>query len=173
MDFITALSTLKGFTVILVVVDRLSKFAHFAPLKSDFSSAIVADTFIANVVKLHGIPNSIISDRDWVFISKFWKQLFKSMGTTLAMSSAYHPQSDGQTKALNKCLESYLRCFVSTNHKEWTKWLPWAEYWYNSSFHTSAGMTPFRVVYGRDPPMLLPYFSNDNDPLELAQMMST
>lgn len=100
MDFIVSLPSVKGFTLILVVIDRLSKFGHFIPLKADFSSATVATTFINNIVKLHGVPKSIITDRD------------KVMGTTIAMSSAYHPQTDGQTKALNKCLEIYLRCFV-------------------------------------------------------------
>lgn len=107
MDFITALPVSKGFTVILFVVDRLSKFGHFIPLKSDITSAIVADAFIQNIVKIHGIPKPIVSDWDRIFFSNFWKHLFRAMGTTLSMSSTYHPQTDEQTKAL-KCLESYL-----------------------------------------------------------------
>jgi len=84
------------------------------------------------------------------------------------MSSAYHPQSDGQTEALNKCVECYLCCFVSENTKTWSDWLPWVKYWYNSAFHTSVGMTPFKIVYGCDPPTLVPYYSNDRDPPDLA-----
>lgn len=117
MDFITGLPVSFGFTVILVVVDRLSKYGHFMGLKTDHTSKQVAEVFMANVVKLHGIPKSIISDRDKVFTSKFWQHLFQLQWTTLAMSSAYHPQSDGQAETLNKCLEMYLRCFTSHNPK--------------------------------------------------------
>ncbi|WVY90886.1 hypothetical protein V8G54_036400 [Vigna mungo] len=117
MDFITHLSAVTGYTTIMVVIDRLSKFSYFIPLKSDFSNKSVAEAFIAQVVKIHGIPKSIISDRDRVFISSFWQHLFKSQGTTLAMGSAYHPQSDGQMENLNKTLEMYLRCYVYENPK--------------------------------------------------------
>jgi hypothetical protein len=83
--------------------------------------------------------------------------LFKLQGTTLAFSSAYHPQTDGQTEALNKCLEWYLRCFVGTKPKAWIKWLPMAEWWYNTNHHSSTGLTPFEAVYGFVPPKLLSY----------------
>lgn len=113
MDFTVGLPLSRGYSVIFVVVDRLSKFGYFIPLKAAFSSVTVAEAFINNVVKLHGVPKSIISDRDRTFLSHFWRHLFQSMGTTLSRTSAYHPQSDGQTESLNKCLELYLRCFVS------------------------------------------------------------
>ena len=112
MDFIVQLPASQGFSTILVVVDRLSKFGYFIPMKADFNSKLVAEAFINNIVKIHGFPKTIVSDRDRVFISSFWQQLFKAQGTTLAMSSSYHPQSDGQTENLNKTLEMYLRCFV-------------------------------------------------------------
>jgi hypothetical protein len=155
MDFITGLPNYGGLTVIMVVVDRLTKYAHFIPLKADYSSKVVAEVFMNQIVKLHGIPKSIVSDRDKVFTSSFWQNLFKLQGTTLAMSSAYHPQSDGQSEILNKCLEMYLRCFTYENPKSWVKALPWAEFWYNSAFHTSIGMTPFKALYGRDPLTLI------------------
>lgn len=118
----------------MVVVDRLSKYGHFMALKSDYSSKSVAEVFMSNVVKLHGMPKSIVSDRDKVFTSRFWQHLFQLQGTTLVMSSAYHPQSDGQAEALNKCLEMYLRCFTFNNPKQWYKSLSWAEYQYNTTF---------------------------------------
>ena len=128
MDFITGLPTSNAHSVIMVIVDRLSKFAHFLPLKADYNSKKVAETFIANIVKLHGMPRSIVSDRDKVFMSQFWQQLFKQQGTTLARSSAYHPQTDGQSEIVNKTLEMYLRCFCFSNPKRWLQILPWAEY---------------------------------------------
>lgn len=97
MDFVCGLPPSKGYTVIYVVIDRLSKYGHFMPLKGDFSSTVVAETFIQAVLKLHGIPRSIVCDRDKTFISRFWQHLFSKMGTSIQMSTAYHPQSDGQT----------------------------------------------------------------------------
>nr|GFB72995.1 transposon Ty3-G Gag-Pol polyprotein [Tanacetum cinerariifolium] len=117
----------------------------------------VAHEFITNVVRLHGIPSIIVSDRDKVFISNFWQTLFKLHGTNLCMSSSYHPQTDGQTEVINRILEQYLRCFVSDKPKKWVDLLPWAEYTYNTSVHTSTKFSPFEVVYGRLPPKLVPY----------------
>jgi hypothetical protein len=128
MDFITGMPSSRGFTVIMVVIDRLTKYSHFVPQKSDYSSKSVAEAFMEHVVRLHGMPKSIVSDRDKVFTSAFWKQLFKLQGTTLAMSTSYHPQMDGQSEAINKCLEMYLRCFTFDNPKGWYKILVWAEY---------------------------------------------
>jgi hypothetical protein len=172
MDFITGLPPSNSYTVILVVVDRLSKYSHFIPLKADYNSSKVAEVFVHTIVKLHGFPKTIVSDRDRVFTSQFWQQLFKISGTTLAMSTAYHPQTDGQSEAVNKCLELYLRCFTSHTPRAWSKLLPWAEFWYNTSFHTSIGMTPFKVVYGRDPPGLLRYEVHNGDPPSLQQLLT-
>jgi len=165
MDFITGLPPSNNYIVLMTVIDRLSKFAHFIPLKADYTSKQVTEAFISYIVKLHGIPQSIISDRDKIFMSHFWQQLFKQQGTSLSMSSAYHPQTDGQTENLNKTVEMYLRCFCYQNPKQWVKLLPWAEYWYNSSFHHSIGMTPFKALYGRDPLVLVKYELNPHDPI--------
>jgi len=117
MDFIVSLPPARGFSMIMVVVDRLTKYAHFVPLKHDFDSRYVAENFVQNIVKLHGFPKSIVFDRDKIFISRFWQQLFKLHGTKLAMSSAYYPLMDGQSEMLNKTLEMYLRCFCYDNPK--------------------------------------------------------
>lgn len=172
MDFVTRLPTSQGCQVIFVVVDRLSKYAHFAPLKASFNSAQVAQKFSDVVVKLHGIPSTIVTDRNRVFTSSFWRQLCRLQGTTLHMSSAYHPQTDGQTEAVNKCLEMYLRCFVYDNPRLWAKFLGWAELWYNTATHTATGITPFRAVYGHDPPAIIRYTPTDADPPDIRTQLS-
>ena len=103
------------------------------------------------------MPASIVSDRDKVFISLFWKTLFQLQGTNLCMSSSYHPQTDGQTEVVNRTLEQYLRCFTSEQPNKWFEWVAWAEYSYNTSTHSSTKVSPFEAVYGQPPPTLLSY----------------
>ncbi|KAL3642027.1 hypothetical protein CASFOL_012842 [Castilleja foliolosa] len=156
-DLIEGLPLSNGFTVIMVVVDRLSKYAHFIPLKHPYTALTVAKAFVSNIVRLHGIPTSIVSDRDKIFVSSFWQALFRLQGTTLNMSSSYHPQTDGQTEVVNRTLEQYLRCFAGDQPKRWVEWVPWAEFSYNTSVHSSTKMTPFEVVYGIPPPKVGSY----------------
>jgi hypothetical protein len=151
LDFIEGLPIFGKFDTILVVVDKFTKFGHFIQLKHLFTATIVAQAFVDNVLWYHNIPKVIISVQDKIFVSNFWQHLFKLVDTTMNMSSSYHPQTDGQTERLNQRLESYLRCFVHANPKKWTKWLPLIAYWYNTSFHSALGRSPFEVLYGRQP----------------------
>lgn len=165
MDFVTGLPVVKGHTVIVVVVDRLTKYCHLGSLPASYSAITVADFFIKQIVRLHGIPKTIVSDRDKIFLSKFWKEIFSKSGTTLKMSTAYHPESDGQSEIVNKTIEHYLRATIYDNPRSWVELLPWAKLWYNTSHHHSLGMSPFQAVYGRTPPEIIDYRVGDSNVL--------
>ena len=124
-----------------------------------------------NIYKLHGLSKSIVSDRDLVFTSNFWQGLFSQLNVGLMRSTTYHPQTDGQTKVVNKCLEQYLRCMIGDIPKEWTKWLPLSEWWYNTSYHLSTQLTHFEVVYGQPPSTCVTYIPGESSVVIVDQSL--
>jgi transposase InsO family protein len=150
MDFITGLPRTKsGNDSVWVVVDRLTKVAHFIPVRTTYGGDKLAKLYIDRIVKLHGVPTRIVSDRGIQFTSRFWRSLHEALGTKLDFSSAYHPQTDGQTERINQILEDMLRACVLTYGKDWEDSLPYAEFSYNNSYQTSIKMSPFESLYGR------------------------
>ncbi|MCO5571434.1 hypothetical protein L7F22_025174 [Adiantum nelumboides] len=137
MDFITTLPrTSKGNAQILVIVDRFSKLAHFIPCKKAASAPDIASLFVQHIFRIHGLPRSIIPDRDPKFTGHFWTSLFKSLGTNLLFSSAYHPQTDGQTERVNQILEEMLRHYIQNRLASWEEYLPLVEFAYNNAPHS-------------------------------------
>jgi hypothetical protein len=152
MDFITQLPRSRhGYTAVATFVDKLSKMTHFAPTHTTVSAPDAARLFLAAVVRLHGWPTTLVSDRDPKFTSAFWTTLFKEWGTKLAMSTAYHPQTDGQSERANRTLEEMLRSYVSKNHDDWDVHLPTLEFALNNTRNPSTGRTPFELNYGFHP----------------------
>ena len=135
--------------MIWVIVDRLTKSAHFVPGKSTYTASKWAELYLTEIVRLHGVPVSIVSDRDARFTSKFWKGLQTAMGTRLDFSTAFHPQTDGQTERLNQVLEDMLRACVLEFPGSWDSHLHLMEFAYNNSFQATIGMAPFEALYGK------------------------
>ncbi|WVZ52191.1 hypothetical protein U9M48_003275 [Paspalum notatum var. saurae] len=150
MDFIVGLPrTQKGYNSIWVVVDRLTKVAHFIPVNTTYSGARLAELYISRIVCLHGVPKRIISDRGSQLTSRFWEQLHDSLDSKLRFSTAYHPQTDGQTERTNQILEDMLRACTIQYGTNWDKSLPYAEFSYNNSYQASLKKSPFEALYGR------------------------
>src|SRR3954465_4667867 len=151
MDFITQLPLTKnGHDAIFVVVDKLSKTIKAIPTVTTVTAPEVADLFFHHIFRHFGLPSIIISDRDARFTGKFWQTLWAQLGTKLAMSTAFHPQTDGQTERANQVLEQVLQNYTTYEQDNWDKLLPFAEFTYNNLVNTSTGFSPFHVLYGQE-----------------------
>jgi hypothetical protein len=151
MDLITQLpKSRQGHDAIVVFVDKLSKMVHLVATKTDVTAPQLAEIAWRTVVRHHGLPSSIVSDRDPRFTGHFWRALWKCLGTQLTMSTAFHPQTDGQTERANRTLEEMLRSYVSFQQKDWDEHLVAAELAFNASKHASTGFTPFYLNGGRE-----------------------
>jgi transposase InsO family protein len=146
IDFVGPFPTTKDYyNFVLVVIDKFSKMGHFIPTTTTVTAEKTARLLINHVISKHGLPSSIISDRDPRFIAGMWQEVFEALGVRLGMSSSYHPQTDGQTERLNRTLEAGLRAYADKKGSDWAEWLPMVEAFYNSSIHSSTGKTPFEM----------------------------
>jgi hypothetical protein len=150
MDFITGLpKPTKQNDVIMVVVDKLRNYSHFIPIKSTCKEIDISNIFMKDIFRLHGMPREIISNRDTKFTSIFWEYLMTGCETKLLISTAYHPQIDGQTEIVNQILEDMLSMHVMDQPKKWEDYLPLVEFPYNNGYQESLKMSPFEDLYGR------------------------
>nr|KYP39786.1 Transposon Ty3-I Gag-Pol polyprotein [Cajanus cajan] len=150
MDFVVGLPrSAKNCDSIWVIVDRLTKCAHFLPMNIKWSLEKLTQLYIKEIVRLHGVPSSIISDRDPRFTSRFWQSLHQALWTKLRLNSSYHPQTDGQSEKTIQSLEDLLRACILDHLGSWEEMLPLVEFTYNNSFHASIRMAPFEALYWR------------------------
>lgn len=156
----------------MTVVDRFSKGAHFRTRPTHFTAHTMAQMFIDLVCKLYGFPRSLISDRDPIFVSRFWSELFRLSDTKLCMSIAYHPQSDGQTEVLNCIIEQYLRSFVHHKPSQQGKFLCLAEWCCNTTCHSSTNLSLYEVTYGKPPLGILAYLPSSSS-VEVVDFLLT
>ena len=167
MDFVLGLPrTRNGRDSIFVVVDRFSKMAHFIPCHKTDDATHIADLFFREIVRLHGVSNTIVSDRDAKFLSHFWQTLWGKLGTKLLFSTTCHPQTDGQTEVVNRTLSTMLRAVLTKNIKMWVDYLLHVEFAYRS-VHSTTKLCPFEIVYG-----LLPRAPIDLMPLPTSEKLN-
>ena len=153
IDFITHLPPSEGNDAILIIACRLTKMRHIIPCKGTCDAEDTARYYLKEVWKLHGLPQTIVSDRGPQFVAEFWKKLTQQLSINALLSTAYHPETDGQTERLNAVLEQYLRAYVSYLQDDWSRWLPLAEFAANSLKSETTGMSPFFANYGFNPRM--------------------
>jgi hypothetical protein len=146
MDFIVGLPlTSHRHNAILVIVDKLTKSDHFIPIRDTYDVTDVARVFLSEVIRFHGIPKNIISDRDSKFTSRFWTSLQLAFGTQLNLSTTYHPETDGKIERVNQVMEDMLRIYVMDNQTQWEKYVPFVEFAYNNSYHSSIEIPPYEA----------------------------
>jgi hypothetical protein len=172
LDFIEGLPKVGGKSIILTVMDRFSKYCHFIPLGHPYTTETVAKLFFAEIVWLHDILRSLVSNYDPMFTSTFWKEILTLSSAKLHMTMALHPQAEGQVGAANKVITMYLRCFTGDRPWQWLRWLPWAKYAHNTTFQSSLRDMPFKLVYGRDPPMIRSYEPGESRVMVVAKSMA-
>jgi transposase InsO family protein len=126
----------------------LDQVSHFIPVKTSYNGAVLAELYMTRIVCLHGVPKNIVSDRGIQFTSHFWQQLHEALGTHLNFSSAYHPQTESETKRTNQVLKDMLRAYALQDQSRWDKRLPYAEFSYNNIYQASLKMSPFQELYG-------------------------
>ena len=153
MDFVTGLPESSGFDAILVVVDRLSKRRHFSPCLTTINAQELAELFLRDIWKLHGLPSTVVSDRGVLFVSEFWKKLCQLLGIKSLLSTAFHPETDGQTERVNASMEQYLRSYTDYLQDDWASWLPMAEFTGNNVVSETTGCSPFLAEMGFHPRM--------------------
>lgn len=146
MDFITHLPVSKELDCIFVVVDCVTKTAHFIPLKHPYTAQTVAQLFFDNVFKSYGMPVCIVCDRDPTFASGYWKEMFELQIVSFNFGSSYHPQTGVQTEIIDSVIEQYLRCFTNSRQKTWPQWLSWVEFCYNTSCQAAIKTSPFTIL---------------------------
>jgi len=156
MDMITGLppsadADSKAYDAILVIVDRFTKMAKYFPVRKTIGAVDMAQLFHDHIICAFGTPASIVKDRGSIFTSQFWSSLCFYMKARRRLSTAFHPQTDGQTERQNQMLEHYLRCYINYRQDDWVKWLPQAEFAYNNAAHSLTGTSPFFAMYGYNP----------------------
>lgn len=172
MDFVVDLPSSGGYTTVFVVVDTLTKMAHFIPLKKLPTAKETATAFIGEIVRLHGLPFSIRSDRGSQFVSKFWRSLCSALQIEHQYSSAYHPQTNGQTERLNRILEQYIRCYCTHLQDDWHTFIPLAEFAYNNTISCTTDQTPFFANYGYHPSFFPSQMLPSNNPASQDYLQS-
>jgi hypothetical protein len=153
VDFVTELPDAHGYDAVMVTVDSAGKRGHFIPTTTTVTACGSAQLFLRNVWKLHGLPSKVVSDRGPQFVAEFMRELYRLLGISLAASTAYHPETDGQTERLNQELEQYIRLFVNQRQDNWDELLPLGEFAYNNHIHSATQHTPFLLDTGRHPRM--------------------
>ena len=148
MDFITALPISNGKYVLWVIIDRLTKMGRFVACQGTMNPEDLADHFLQQVIRPHGLPSSMVSDRGPLFTSDFWKRVMETLGISRNLSTAFHPQTDGQTERANATLKQYLWAYCNYQQDDWEKLLPIAEFCYNNTQTETTRITPFFANYG-------------------------